>query len=116
MNIPEYSIEADFEEAYTEWFLRDGISFAKAQEMMRQAVQTHAAGGFRASLLQSIMYYAKQYCEMYPERLRPASGRKKTFVLQGYDPARMQTAHVPGFRAVHKETPAARRLLLAMKL
>lgn len=114
MNVPEFTIEADFEEAYVEWFLRDGCSFAKAQEQMRQIVRKHNTACHRASLLQFITYYAKQYAILYPERMKPAPGRPKTFVLHGYDPAEMQRAHVPGYRVPYKEQPVAKRLLLAM--
>lgn len=114
MNIPDYSLEQAFEEAYVGWFLRDGLSLTRAQEAVRQAIQSHAEAGFRASLLASIVYYAKQYAKMYPERMRPAAGRRKTFTLAGYQPAVMQTVHVPGYRQ-NGPIQVAKKLLMEME-
>ena len=114
MRLPTYRIEGPFEDAYIDWYRRLGMSFAKAQERVERSIQEHASVGFRASLTASLTYYAKVYSQMYPERMRPVGGRKKTFSLQGYDAEVMQTVHVPGYRPCGT-SPQARKLLMEMK-
>jgi len=114
MNIPEYRIEEDFEEAYVGWFMRDGLSLLAAKQEVTEAIQEHAAAGFRASLLASIAYYARMYAKMYPERMKPVARKRKTFTLRGYKPEVMQTVHVPGYQK-GGHTALAKRILMEME-
>ena len=74
-------------------FLRKGAT--KAQAMADELLLSTAHVGFRASLLSSIFYFGKLYCEMYPERMRPVAYQKKTFSPAGYRPEVIQRYHVP---------------------
>jgi hypothetical protein len=116
MRVPSYRIEGEFEDAYIAWFRRTGLSFEKAEQAMKKAIQKHASTGFKSSLMKSVWHYARTYAEMYPERLKPAPCRKpeRAFVLEGYDPEIMQTVHVPGYMPPPGGQPLARKLLMEM--
>lgn len=115
MHIPQYRIEEDFEEEYAKWFMQHGYSLLRARQAVQESIQSHAAAGFRASLLASVFYFGRMYAGMYPERMRPVPRRKRAFTLAGYRPEVMQTIHVPGWNS-GEVNQDARRMLMGMRL
>lgn len=114
MRIPAVQAEGPFADAYLQYFLRQGLSFDRAQEQAAACIQDIFTAGFRASLLSSTFYWAKKYAELFPHTLQPA-GSTDTFIVAGFQPALMQKHHVPGEYPGRDGLAQARTTLITME-
>lgn len=113
MLLPAIQVDEEYRLKCVRHFMAKG-GMGKAQAHADSLIQQTGQTGFLLSLRASIFYYAKIYCEMYPDRLTRV--HRNVFTPVGYKPEVIAGIHVPDRYPGNVGVQQARKLLGEMEI
>lgn len=115
--IPEITkMDATTSLSYGRFFQSQGLSSLKAEEAMLESMNKVFERGWKRYLGISIRRWAQVYARKYPEKLKLLwkKGKMETYVLEGFDPERMQYTYIPDARVGRRGKTKANAALAEM--